>query len=247
MEGSLKKIHSITFDSFNRDRGNNNSFTKDLHHNRHFTEYKVRTAQLPFSYYVVNSNTNVFNTSVANYTIDVGNYSSTSLITELNTVTGGDNFIWTYDSSTMKISVQNSVSAWTLTATTTMNQILGFGTPADTTTLHGVAAVIELPEVVQLGGTNMLYIVSNTIGGSTTHGTFNASVNGILAAIPVTTVPAGVTYFHDTSENYHWCNNNNMKNFDFKILDDNGNQIDFNGHPYSITVDFINKRAFFKN
>ena len=242
MSGPLKKVYSITFDSFNRDSGNNNSFKKDLHHNRHFTDYKVRTAQLPFSYYVINSINNKFDTSVANFTIDAGNYSSTTLLSELNTVTGGSNFVWTYDTSTLKFSVQNSVSAWTLTSTTTINQVVGFGTPADTTTLHGIGAVIEMPEVIQAGGSNMLYIISNTVGGSTTHGTFNSNINGILAAIPVTAVPGGVTYYQDPSENYHHCNNNQMKNFDFRVLDDNGNQVDFNGHPWSITVDFINKR-----
>ena len=242
MDGALKKLYSITFDSFNRDSGTNNSFRKDLHHNRQFTEYKVRTAQLPFTYHVINNTSNQFDTSLANFVIDPGNYTSTSLLAELNTVTGGNNFVWTFDSSTLKFSVQNTVAAWTLSSSSTINQILGFGTPFDSTTVHGIAAVLELPEVIQVGGTNMLYIISNTVGGSTTHGTFNRNINGILVAVPVTAIPGGVTYYQDPSENYHWCNNNNMKNFDFKVLDDNGKEVDFNGAPWSITVDFINKR-----
>ncbi len=186
---------------------------------------KVLEAQIPFTYYVFNSNNNTFTLSESDggspvtVTIPIGNYDSTSILTALNTalnaVTPNSHVYTTTYSTTTGLLTITSNAGTTLTFTlgfgagindtgaTNPRLWLGFSGGNNTST---TSQVLIAPSVAQLTGPNYIYLNSRALGALVHlylpgNGVINPSGTGAdgpqLARIPITSQPLGVTYWQD--------------------------------------------------
>lgn len=185
---------------------------------------KVLSAEIPFSYYVFNSNNNTFTLAesgsggTATVTIPVGNYTSSSLATAFGTALttasvslGANTYTVAYSTLTQKFTITSTAAAgttFTLTFGTgsdpgNTNPRFYLGFPGGSTTSNTTPA-LESPSIPQISGPNYLYINSETLGNISNcflpanAQNLNRGLNGPqLAKIPITCNPGGVTYYVD--------------------------------------------------
>lgn len=228
---------------------------------------KVIGVSVPFSYYIVNSSNNVFTLteSVSGpvvVTLGVGNYTSSQMITELDTqltALGVESYTTTYSTSTNK---------FTITATTVTNPsfTLTFGTAGDqgNTDLHwylgfnsgpnpSTANVLVSPNVINLSGPNYLYVNSEKWGqltnnilprGATNLGGGNRGPQ--MAKVPIGVGPNEIIQYTDPDPQY-WFNVGfieSLQRIDFYLtLGNFKDVIDFNGLGFCIKLGVLEKKA----
>jgi hypothetical protein len=226
-----------------------------------FVEIGVISAEIPVSFYIINDSNNQFRftyrdvgTGLYSGFFDIvlakGNYTATTLITELNAkmLAAISGFTTTFLALTISRSTGKLI--WNLLATgggqnvdgiriynagTTGYNILGF----DMTTTYfeffkttsGTSAVYPL----NLLGTNKINIQSNNMT------TFNydsgrQGFSNILASIEVDAPPYGIILYKNSSLTYNILSIPEVEEFtiDMKTVDDD--YIDFNNQPWSVTL-----------
>lgn len=179
---------------------------------------KIIEAQIPFSFYTINSSNNTFTltdtTPLTNavITIPAGNYNSTTLIstltTQLNAAGSAGVYSITYSSTTGLLSfVKTGAATFTFTFGTATDLgasnprfNLGFAAGANTTASNTLVA----PNVANITGANYLYLNSRAFGaqlslllprGATQLGSGSAGPQ--VAKIPINVQPGGVIYWSD--------------------------------------------------
>ena len=130
----MSESFQIYLNSSNADNINNNSFSfsyilPNLEiADGNYIYLSVQYANIPYSFYNINSNNNVLNYTLnsVNYTITIspGNYNITQLITTLKTLMSG--FTITYSSITIKITFSHSKYNFSFLSSSTCQEILGF-------------------------------------------------------------------------------------------------------------------------
>lgn len=222
---------------------------------------KAIEIEFPFSYYVINSTNNTFtlteptgtNTPIT-ITLTPGNYTSTTLATELaNELTNSSGvgiYTVTYDSSTQKFTVMSTIPEnFVLTfggptdnGATNPRLWLGFNAGANTAT----AGTLVAPNVAQISGPNYLYLCSNNLGilnNETLRRGDLAQSGPILAKIQVNTNPGGIIFWRDPDpEKYFEIDSANITTIDCYVCTAVGGslqEVDFNGVPFSLKIGFI--------
>jgi hypothetical protein len=230
---------------------------------------KIISAEIPFSYYIVNSSNNVFqleefgaDAGPFDITITAGNYTSSQMITELQTELDGSLgagvYAITYSSSTNKFSI-------TAAGVTTFQLI--FGTAGDTTNtdLHwflGFNSGINLsdgtpilvsPNSINLSGPNYLYVNSQKWGQLTNNllpqGAENLGGGNRgpqIAKIPINVGPNEIILYDDPAPEY-WFNVgfiDALQNIDFYLtLGNFKDVIDLNGLSFCLKFGVLKKKA----
>ena len=229
---------------------------------------KVISAEIPFSYYIVNSlnNTFVLTEDVSgvapNIVITPGNYTTSQMLTELDTklsAAGNETYTSTYSSSTNKITITMTTvtnASFTLTfgvagstTNTDLHWFLGFNSGVNSST----GAVLETPNSINLSGPNYLYINSQKWGqltnnllpvGASNLGGGNRGPQ--IGKIPINAGPNDIIFYEDPDPQY-WFNVvyvEALQKIDFYLTLGNFKEvIDLNGLPFSIKFGIMKKKA----
>lgn len=154
------------------------------------TELVLSSVQIPYTFYVINDNTNTLtlNAGANVVTLPNGNYTISNIITELITqidaVIGGNTTV-TYNNSTMKFTIGNDsafiVDSEEDQATSTLSTLIGFRVSSASSTSN------TADSVANISGPNYIYIKSDfltkNIHNKVTY--IDNSYQDALAIIPV--------------------------------------------------------------
>lgn len=223
---------------------------------------KILQAEVPFSYYIINSKNNTFLLSepagTATVTLPVGNYNSSTMSSALSTAlttasTGlnGRTYTVTYSSQLEKFSITSSSGNFSLTFNTSNQDnprtVLGFDAGISTSS----GSVLLAPNTSQLTGPNYVYLNSTQLGPITNTYLPQNSENlqqgqkgPQIARIPIRCNPGDVCYYKDPSPD-HWFNFENLRQIQsFDMYFTLGNQaperaLRFNGQNFSIKVGIL--------
>jgi hypothetical protein len=207
------------------------------------TEILIKSIEIPFSYYVFNTNNNFFLINGSTVSITPGTYTFSSLITELETQIdaeiGGTTTI-TFSTTTYKYTITHSAPIQ-ITANETTSpaaRMLGFrATSASATTITGDSAI-------DLSGPNYLLVRSNFLTKNIAHRMLYAddSYDNVLLDVPTIQATPGSTigYIPNIPVRLSYP----LKIFttdiiDISLTDEYGNIIDLNGLDWAIQIVFL--------
>lgn len=191
----------------------------------------ISSAQIPVSYYTINEFNNVLATGLGNVTITRGNYSASTLRTELSTrliAVGITGMVVTISSSTGRLVFTASIP-FSFLPSIAMD-ILGF----ENTTYTSVANIITAPYLLNLLGIQQLRINSNALASYNSDST-NMGESNLIGVIQSTAPPFGmILYANQTS--YSVLRGKSISLIDIQILDENGFYLDFNNVDWTISL-----------
>lgn len=198
-------------------------------------QYQVVDSQIPVSFYNVNYTNNVLNYQIAstNYSIsaDVGNYSFTSLATNLISkfLTNGHIF-------TITINKQNGIVTFSTTATNFIFQsgsifnILGLTGSKNSTSFN---LICDFPFNVL--GITKIKIVSQLFNSYNIDSANNGLSNN-LALIPVDQPSFGLIVYENKSNSKYTLRTETLDEIDLQFYDQNNNLINFNNIDWQLTI-----------
>jgi len=207
-------------------------------------QVQLLNAQIPYSFYVINYTNNLFKTnllgSIITYTIPVGNYNSSNLITAIKSALGNPaNFNITISTTTGKLTFSYS-SNFTIynNFQYSIGSILGFNlNSTNTSTSNSLTCNNPLNllgiKTLQIRSSNIIMNnISSIEGGQTI----------LLSSIPVDCVPFGMINYTDKG-NLITVHNTDLDDINIEIIDgETGEYINFNGQDWCITLSFHTTR-----
>jgi len=213
-------------------------------HDIFYSTIGIVNASLPVSFYVINSNNNVLkiqnNTTLITYSIviPIGNYNANGLIANLTTQIQALGF------STFSLAINRSngiltfsfPSSFTIMASSSIFTVLGF---YGTASITGTSITASYP--LNLLGTKKVKIFSSLLATIGVDSQTRYS-SGTLATINVSDSPFGMIQFLNQSSYYAKLRMRKIDNIDIKLLDENGNLLDFNNVDWVITLQLVTYR-----
>ena len=200
-------------------------------------QYQVVDSQIPVSFYNVNYTNNVLNYQIAstNYSIsaDVGNYSFTSLATNLITkfLTNGHIFTITINKNNGIVTFSTTATNFTfLLAGSSMFSILGLLTTKNSTSFN---LVCDYPFNVL--GVTKIKIVSQMFNSYNIDSKNNGLSNN-LALIPVDQPSFGLIVYENKSNSKYTLRTDTLDEIDLQFFDQNNNLINFNNINWELTI-----------
>lgn len=201
---------------------------------------KVANAIVPVSYYNVNSNNNTLTWEesagggVITSTFTPGNYTSTTFATEVKAKMDAD----TNNAATYTVSVSAATNKMTITAganfeigVASSSKLTGFSVATS-------AATSQIGDnVVNLAGPNQLYLRSNIATRIETQAVIKNDkiFNNVLAIVPINVNTFDVVYKSFDYTQY-FDSDIDIQDVEFYFTDDDDVQIDFNGAPFSLSL-----------
>tara|TARA_R110000737_G_scaffold114435_1_gene147424 strand:- start:1854 stop:2780 length:927 start_codon:yes stop_codon:yes gene_type:complete len=190
----------------------------------------VVNAQIPVSFYTVNEYNNVLNTSIGAITITKGNYTSSSLINELQAsfLAFGYTMLITINRVTGKL-IFTGTSDFTFTQPSSSFVILGFNN-----TISSTQNVLTAPFPLNLLGIQQIKVTSNTLA------CYNSSSQGLgetdlLSVIQNTAPPFGMILYNNLNS-FGLLKNTRVSQLDIQLKDETNEFIDFNNIDFSLTI-----------
>jgi hypothetical protein len=207
-------------------------------------KFIIENITVPFSYYVINSNTNTlqFQVGVTTYTatIPVGNYSSPELATELQTAMNAQyaGFTVTYNANNYHFTITHGVDNFTLLlSSSTINTIIGFGIVNVGPTMSASSTNAAI-----VTGPNFLFLHSNVLSaGLKFHPYQNLTKTNIISVIPVNNNPGDIiSYSPGFNIGYEFEYPKVLSVIDLRLTDGDNAPIDLNGLNFDISLIIIN-------
>jgi hypothetical protein len=203
-------------------------FSKDP--NLLYNSIKVLHCEIPFSWYIINSNNNKLILSTGTITLSQGNYNANSFITMVQPLlpTG---MVITFDNITGVFTFSH-ISSFSILSTSTCYKIIGM---SKNTSYSSVSNVILMPFMANFLGTKNIYInipnlsLDNFNSGTKTYST--------LLCIQVNAPPYGIIFYENKSGNKNIIKGIKDDILQIQILDDDFNSINFNNTEWSITLE----------
>ena len=202
------------------------------------TYVSVLNAQIPVSFYVINSTNNklIYNTFAPNtqitLTIPPGNYNSFVLSSTLTSLfsTNSITIIITINSQTGIMTFMQSLSAFTIYASSSIASVLGMYN----TNLSGLS--ITFPYPVNLLGVKKINIKSNALAiNSASSETYTFSSN--IVSIPVNDPYFSmISYVNTNNLNMNILKSPTVDDIDIQMTDENDKLLDFNNLDWTITL-----------
>lgn len=198
----------------------------------------IETFKFTNSIYNVNQYHNVFYFSLSpsfvltSVLIPKANYSINSLITALNTSLTPYGFMFTFDTSTSKISIANPTSYIIYNKTYNINKIIGLNDAI----INCSAGTYIAPNMCNLIGTQMLYVSFPNIS-LTSFSVKSSSMHSIVASIPIIAIQGDTQVFAGSFK--HKVTDSSITKIEILILDEDGNEVSFNSIDWFITLNFI--------
>lgn len=237
----------LHFDSSQRTSGTNNApvFKMDKRY-RNISSLTVDNVQIPFTYYIINSNNNVLDIDQGgevNVTITPGNYTASGLAATIQAAinaTALDNFTVTYDTSTYKFTFTDTdvvafefLWATGTNAGSTLPEILGF----DGTVDSGSATTHTSANATIVTGDGTVLVKSRKITSCMTNKPYyNNARSDVLFAVPVDVNPGSVILWQPRFEQtFNFGKGASFDEFDFALVDKDGNEVDLNGATWTMS------------
>lgn len=200
----------------------------------------VQTAQLPYSFYNVNSTNDklVYNVnSGATQTIYLThqNYNVNTLKTELISHLGVD-FSFVYSSSKNKYTITHSTYDFEFESDSNCFELLGFHENTDNSS---TSSVLVSSNSINLFTTRNIYVSSDNFILNNIN-SYTPNQSNILASIPITTMANSIISYSNiynvNSEIHHV---NNLTNLHIKLVDQDNDIIELNNCHWSLTLELI--------
>ena len=236
----LTKVKTRIFNISSKNTSLNNSFKSKLsislpdlsfHEKIENIYFSVTHAEIPNSFYVVNytNNTIVINSVV--YTIPVGNYNATNLITALNLLI--PTYTITYSSITNRYTFTNA-TIFTINASSTSRNIIGLGSSNETSVLNLGVYTLVLPYSVNFVPLPRINFKSNFFNFNNYNGIDNS--NDLFLSIQNDTNPNSMIHYVNQTGIRFKVEDKNITTFVISITDDDGNYINFNNQDTRISL-----------
>ena len=232
----------MAFTSSKRTDGTNNrpEFRLEGGQIQKVRKIKAASVIIPVTYYNVNSSNNTFSFEESagggsvDSTLTIGNYNDTTFATELKTQMEADSvngytYTVTVSAATFKMTISTAANFEVDVSTSSV--LTGFSTA----TVAATSATGDL--LVNLSGPNQLYLRSNIATRiSTSSVVKNDKIfNNVLATIPINVNTFEYVYkSFDTTQ--YFDADIDIQDLEFYFTDDDDTQIDFNGVPFSLTI-----------
>ena len=235
---------------------------------KNIAAFKILSAQIPYTYYTINSNNNTFRLNELGFdfvtiSLPQGNYSPNSMADTLATVlsTNSPNdfvYVVNYSAQTNNFSITNTTGGPTAffslifgdirdTGNNNPRLYLGFGPALNTSNLLGTTQVL-ISGAVQFGA-NYLYVNSQTIGnlvqsylplGATNLN--NGDVGPQIGKIDTLSNPNGVIFYTDPYPQ-KWFSMENLFNLSslelYCTLGNTNHVMEFNGQSFSVKIGML--------
>jgi hypothetical protein len=207
-----------------------------IHKNTIEMRMSIVNAQIPISWYLINSNNNkiiiTVNSVTTTYYFKHGNYNINSFITEWNNSIG-PGWVLTFDSVTNKIKfVYTSNFIFTDTDPNTLFPIIGFNSG---TTYTSSSFSLTSPFCVNFAGITSIKVKSSTFNLGNLD-SYKKGKSRTLASIPVNSVGSGYILYHNYTQYSNIFKNYELSTIGIEIQDDFLNYIDFNNVDWSMTL-----------
>jgi len=221
-----------------------NSQTSDcLFHLPHINVRKTKKvsisvlhAQIPGSYYNINSTNNILayrinNGSLQTVQIQPSNYNINTLIAHIESLLEVE-FNITYSVSSNKLTITHSTYDFELDDSSTCFELLGFSNIDH----ESVSRILISDNVVNLFTIRTLQICSDNFILNNID-SFNPNNSNILASIPITSSFNSIISYSNPHDVHSEINNTrNLTNLHMKITDQDSNVIELNNAHWSITL-----------
>jgi len=194
--------------------------------------YNVNSTNNKF-YYSVKHNTNIQSITL---TIPVGNYSIISILQYLNTATAVHHMDFTYLDTLFKvnIAVSSSREIHLMDGANNCYRLLGFVNYNTTT----YATNLISDSIINLGGTQVLYISLENVNLSSNTSKQNANIN-IIESITVDALIGSSQSFSNTNNSKFKVNENFINSINVRIFDEYGYLVDFNNVDWFLSIGLI--------
>jgi len=207
-----------------------------------FVEAGIGSAEIPCSFYNIETTNNVFNYKVnsINYsiTVPIGNYNYSTLVTAMTTLFSANSHTMTFS-----LNKASNILTMTLTAGGTWNTIdvssiyyvLGFNA---NTTYNIISNTITFPNLFNLLGQKKIKIYSNNISIDS-YDSVNKSTSNLLSTISVSQPGFSMIVYQNVDGLYSRMRNHYLSTIDISIRDELNNLYNFNGVPWTLTINLI--------
>lgn len=189
------------------------------------------------SIYNVNSYNNIFyfgldpTYSESSVTVTEGNYSISSLISWLNSNVGS-NFTFSYDETTLKVTITNTVEFQLFASSNNILQALGF----TQNTYYSSGLSLTSTNLINLTGTQMIYVNMPNLSLNS-YGIKNGLNHNTVLSVPITAIQGDTQ--NASSVFRHKINDSTVTYIQIQIVDENDYEIDFNGVDWYLNISFI--------
>jgi hypothetical protein len=205
-----------------------------------YTEISVLNTQIPYSFYNINIYNNILKIQIGatiyTLTLTRGNYNANTLITEILNkliVQGITDLTIVISSITGCLTFTKATGDFTLLYSgSTIFKVLGFDVATNYTS---VGSILIAPFPLNLLGTLRLRIISSELQ-TINYDSYNKSSYNVLASIPIEAGNFGLILYDNVAQNKNILKNPVIDGFDIKIIDDDGNLINFNNQDWTITI-----------
>lgn len=187
----------------------------------------VTHAEIPNSFYLVNSTNNKLVINSSTYTITQGNYNAISFQTAISSFLTGLGISISFSIITNKYTL-TSATSFTIQTTSTCQRFLGVGSVA----LSGTS--VTSPNVCNFLPLSRLLIRSNAFGTQNFNGK-DGSTNLILSVQNSSASGSLILWNNYSLLKYDITHVDNLNVIDLSITDDTGNLLDFNGCDWFMT------------
>jgi hypothetical protein len=196
-------------------------------------------AEIPISYYIVNSSNNFLSLSVGDYNLINGNYNASTFKAMLLLLLP-IGFSITLNSNNGKFTMTYTTD-FTINSTSTCYKFLGF---AKSTSYSSTSYSLLFPYPCNFLGISRIKIKSATLA---TRNLDSYSGGNLLASIPVNSAPNGLLIYENKSIFKNILLNEFVNSIDITITDEQDNIINFNGIDVYITlqIDSVRENIIF--
>ncbi len=207
---------------------------------------ELESCSIPIEFWAFRSGKNEFRItdsggSDITVTITPGNYTSTTILTELKTrleVASIDTYTITHSDSTNKITIVSSNAAFVIEGATTTNSCLDLiGWPNLDTT---AAASKTGPNVIRLYDQQYLYLKSNELASNSyKRPLINGIEKAIFAKIPIDQTYGSVVSWKSTlfgGVRLKYMGGKDLGDIDIQLLYEDESEVDLNGASISLTL-----------
>lgn len=200
-----------------------------------YTTISVMNAQLPISWYTVNSSNNTLIYSINNVvsvvTFTVGNYNANSFIAEFKSKMPAA-FNCTLNRVNGKFQFTHATSNFKFLGSSTCCQLLGFMKGID---YSSTSNVLTPPYPCNFSGVSRIRIASDELS-TYTMDSYTGNFSNTLQTLSVNSGAFGVLLYENNHNFKAILRNKTINYFDVQIYDDNEQLIDFNGIHWSLTL-----------
>lgn len=200
----------------------------------------LQSAQIPYSFYVINYTNNIFkyqlgSGTIFTSTIPVGNYTGNSLITALKAALTANGITLTISLSSINGLLTFSHSTTNFTFYDVANSILSTLGFASNTNYTSASLTLTCPYPLNLLGIKVLQVRSSILN-MLNYSSVSGGITTLLGTIPVNSTPFGMIEYTDKGQNKVSFSNTSLDEIDVEILDgETGNFINFNNQDWTMT------------